>query len=232
MLARALSRPLGLFEPVALSLDELPPERGQAMEARLAALDPGGRLARARTASRRRWRGWSRDRSSPRRPPSAASICFYDPSRGAGLSQPGGVASLGNTLGLMLDTTGGVRALFTGTHFNMTGRPSTEWLLAPENDVGLPAFHAAAGSRHRRRAARAPGDARWRGRCWRWAATLAVLEDAGEPAHVRNDFRARYLGNGRAEPVRSAGRRSSGSSPRPTAAWACPPRSRRSGGRR
>ena len=65
---------------------------------------------------------------------------FYDPSRGAGLSQAGGLASLGNTLGLLMDT-GGIRALFSGTSFNMTGRPSTEWLRAPENDVGLAAFH-------------------------------------------------------------------------------------------
>jgi hypothetical protein len=45
VLARALSRPLGLFEPVALSLDDLPRAEAQSLEARLAALDPsaGGR---------------------------------------------------------------------------------------------------------------------------------------------------------------------------------------------
>ena len=35
---------------------------------------------------------------------------FYDPSRGSGLSQPGGIGALGHTLGQMIDTTGGVRA--------------------------------------------------------------------------------------------------------------------------
>ena len=35
---------------------------------------------------------------------------FYDPARGSGLSQSGGVASLGNTLGLLLDAGGGFRA--------------------------------------------------------------------------------------------------------------------------
>ena len=40
VLARALSRPLGLFEPIALSLDELPQAQAQSLEARLAALDP------------------------------------------------------------------------------------------------------------------------------------------------------------------------------------------------
>ena len=117
---------------------------------------------------------------------------FYDPARGSGLSQSGGVASLGNTLGLLLDAGGGFRALFTGTLFNMTGRPSTEWLRAPENDVGLDAFHAGleaaiAGDRPQRRAtalARA---------LLALGGVLTVLEDAGEPAHVRNDFRQSYL---------------------------------------
>jgi hypothetical protein len=101
------------------------------------------------------------------------------------------VASLGNTLGLLFDS-GGFRALFTGTQFNMTGRPSTEWLRAPENDVGLDAFHAAleaavAGDRPQLRAtslARA---------LMALGGVLTILEDAGEPAHVRNDFRRSYL---------------------------------------
>ena len=74
----------------------------------------------------------------------------------------------------------------------MTGRPSTEWLRAPENDVGLDAFHAGleaaiAGDRPQRRAtalARA---------LMALGGVLTVLEDAGEPAHVRNDFRQSYL---------------------------------------
>ena len=46
---------------------------------------------------------------------------FYDPSRGAGLSEAGGLASLGNTLGLLLDTGGGFRAFFTGTQLQHDG---------------------------------------------------------------------------------------------------------------
>src|SRR5690349_14219755 len=40
VLSRALSRPLGLFDPVALSLDQLPPALSQTLEGRLATLDP------------------------------------------------------------------------------------------------------------------------------------------------------------------------------------------------
>ena len=43
---------------------------------------------------------------------------------------------------------------------------------------------------------------------------LAVLEDAGEPAHVRNDFRRAYLGARRRRARSIAARRSSGSSPK------------------
>src|SRR4029078_11405867 len=85
---------------------------------------------------------------------------FYDPSRGSGLAQGGGLTALGNTVGLLLDTGGGFRAFFTGTQFNLPGRPSTEWLRAPENDVGLDALHCAleaagaGGSAHLRDTAR------------------------------------------------------------------------------
>ena len=58
VLARALSRPLGLFEPIALSFDQLPAAAGP--DARGAA--GGARIRRpgaspGRTASRRRWPG-------------------------------------------------------------------------------------------------------------------------------------------------------------------------------
>jgi hypothetical protein len=117
---------------------------------------------------------------------------FYDPARGSGLSQSGGLASLGNTIALLLDAGGGFRAFFTGTSFNLTGRPSTEWLRAPENDVGLAAFHdgleaAIAGDRPQRRAT---GLAR---ALMALGGALTILEDAGEPAHVRNDFSRAYL---------------------------------------
>jgi hypothetical protein len=192
VLSRALSRPLGLFEPVALSLDQLPPAQAQALEARLATLDPsaGGSAGPDGAAPALAWVIAGSVIAST--PAERGQDLFYDPSRGAGLSQSGSLASLGNSLGLLLDAGGGFRALFTGTQFNLTGRPSTEWLHAPENDVGLPAFHAAleeavTGDRPPRRAtalARA---------LMALGGVLTVLEDAGEPAHVRNDYRRTYL---------------------------------------
>ena len=193
VLARALSRPLGLFEPIALSFDQLPTVAGP---------DARGAAGGARSVGRVQAGG--PDGVAPAlawviagsviatTPAERGQDFFYDPSRGAGLSQAGGLTSLGNTLGLLLDTGGGFRAFFTGTQFNMTGRPSTEWLRAPENDVGLEAFHvnleaAVAGETPQVRAtalARA---------LLALGGVLTVLEDAGEPAHVRNDYRRAYL---------------------------------------
>jgi hypothetical protein len=192
VLARALSRPLGLFEPVPLSLAELPAPQAQALEARLATLDPSGGVTAAPDGVAPALAWIVAGSIIATTPAERGQDFFYDPSRGSGLSQSGSVASLGNTLGLLFDTGGGFRALFTGTQFNMTGRPSTEWLRAPENDVGLDAFHGAleaavAGDRPQLRAtslARA---------LMALGGILTILEDAGEPAHVRNDFRRTYL---------------------------------------
>jgi len=192
VLVRALSRPLGLFEPVTLSLTQLEPRQAQSMEARLAALDPAGG-ATAGTDGVAPAICWIIAGSViATTPAERGQDFFYDPSRGSGLSQSGGLASFGNTLALLMDAGGGFRAFFTGTQFNMTGRPSTEWLRAPENDVGLQAFHdgleaAIAGVEPQRRAT---GLAR---ALMALGGVLTILEDAGEPAHVRNDFRSAYL---------------------------------------
>jgi len=191
VLARALSRPLGLFEPVGLSLDELPPRQAESLDARLTALDPstGATAGSDGVAPAIAWVIAGSVIATT--PPERGQDFFFDPSRGSGLSESGGFASLGNTLGLLVDT-GGFRALFTGTQFNLTGRPSTEWLRARENDTGLDAFHthledAIAADRPQRRAtalARA---------LMALGGVLAILEDAGEPAHVRNDYVRAYL---------------------------------------
>jgi hypothetical protein len=192
LLSRALSRPLGLFEPIGLSLDELPTKEAQALEARLAALDPsaGGSPGPDGVAPALAWIIAGSVIATT--PAERGQDFFYDPSRGSGLSQAGGLASLGNTLGLLMDATS-LRALFAGTSFNMTGRPSTEWLRAPENDVGLDAFHAGleAGIAADRPQRRATALAR---ALMALGGVLTILEDAGEPAHVRNDYRRAYLG--------------------------------------
>ena len=135
-------------------------------------------------------------------PAERAKNLFFDPSRGSGLTQAGGAFQVGHNLRMLFAEGGGLRGAATGTTFNLTGRPSTEWLVAPENDVGLPAFYD---QLEQATIAERPGP---RGTALARAllalgGTLAVLEDAGDPAHVRNDFRGAYLGRRRLEPVRS-----------------------------
>jgi hypothetical protein len=191
VLTHQLSRPLGLFEPIVLQSSDVPAAEVRVLAGRLAALDPAGgyRPDPDGAASALSWVVAGSVIAVT--PAERGQHFFYDPSRGSGLSQAGGTTQFGQGLRQLIDT-GGIRALATGTNFNLTGRPATDWLLAPENDVGLPRFYegivaAIAGEQPGQRAsalARA---------LLALGGTLAVLEDAGEPAHVRNDFRRAYL---------------------------------------
>jgi hypothetical protein len=198
VLARRLSRPLGLFEPVVLHLRDLDGNEARTLGGRLDALDPAGgyRPGPDGVAPALSW--IVAGTVIAETPAERGQNLFYDPVRGNGLAQAGGLFDLGHGLRTLFDS-GGLRGAATGTAFNLTGRPSTEWLVAPDNDVGLAAFYdqlegAVTGE--------LPGP---RGTALARAllalgGTLAVLEDAGEPAHVRNDFRGAYLAAGGSSP--------------------------------
>jgi hypothetical protein len=121
VLARRLNRPLGLFEPIVLRLDDLPVAEARSFERRLDALDPatGYRPGPDGAASALAWVVAGSVVAAT--PAERGQHLFYDPARGSGLANAGGLLALGGT--------------------------------------------------------------------------LTVLEDAGEPAHVRNDFRGAYLGD-------------------------------------
>jgi hypothetical protein len=192
VLSRQLGRPLGLFEPLALRAADMETTEARYLLGRLAALDPAGgyRPGDDGAAPAMAWVVAGAVIAST--PAERAQNLFYDPSRGSGLSEAGGLVQVGHALRLLMDSGGSFRAIATGTSFNLTGLPATKWLESPDNDVGLTAFYAAletAGS------AQAPGQ---RATALARAllalgGTLAVLQDAGEPAHVRNDFRGAYL---------------------------------------
>ncbi len=197
-LSRRLSRPLGLFEPVVLRRADLPGGEARTLGGRLDALDPAGgyRPSAEGVAPALAW--IVAGTVIAETPAERGQNMFFDPTRGNGLAQAGGVFGMGNNLRTLFDAAG-LRGAATGTSFNLTGRPSPEWLLAPENDVGLKVFYDQLGEAV---AGELPGP---RGTALARAllalgGTLAVLEDAGEPAHVRNDFRAAYLNSGGASP--------------------------------
>jgi hypothetical protein len=195
VLARRLGRPLGLFEPVVLRKTDLDAREARDLRARLASLDPSGgyRPGDDGAATAMAWvvAGAVIAQTPAER---EQQNLFYDPSRGSGLANAGGPTQMGYSLRLMLDD-GGLRDASTGVDFNLTGPPATAWLVSPANDVGLPVFYGALESAvsGEEPSVRATALAR---ALMALGGTLSVLEDAGEPAHVRNDFRRAYLGSG------------------------------------
>jgi hypothetical protein len=191
VLARRLARPLGLFEPVVLREADLPALEARLLRARLAALDPAGGYRPADDGAAPAMAWVVAGSVIAETPPERGRNLFYDPSRAVGLGPAGDGVSFAHSLRLLLDG-GSFRGLATGTDFNLTGLPATLWMVSPENDVGLPMFYrqmdaavSAAGPAQRNTAlARA---------LLALGGTLAVLQDAGEPAHVRNDFVGAYL---------------------------------------
>jgi hypothetical protein len=195
VLAHRLSRPLGLFEPIVLNRGDLDPTIGRVLGGRLDALDPAGgyRPDPDGAASALAW--VVAGTVIAETPAERAQNLFFDPSRGTGLTQAGGAFQLGHEVRMLFAEGGGLRAAATGTTFNLTGRPSPEWLMAPDNDVGLKAFYDGLeqATVAERPGPRATGLAR---ALLALGGTLAVLEDAGDPAHVRNDFRGAYMVDG------------------------------------
>ena len=111
-----------------------------------------------------------------------------DGAAGRGLHQGGAGAKLSLGFG---SVTGGVDSLggfLRGKAFDGTGMASTEWLVSAHNDLSLPRFLDA-----RERAVSAASAAERESALAEAllvaGALLHVVEDAGEPAHVHNDFR-------------------------------------------
>ncbi|MSP60495.1 MAG: hypothetical protein EXR72_09175 [Myxococcales bacterium] len=205
LLAESYGRPLGLYETLTLRLDGA---RGRRIATRLAKLDQSGgyapeRLPTAKTGAdsalvdggRLPAIGWLIAGSVAEEVPGQGGRNhFYDPVRGRGLDQGGFLDGLGLRIA-GVDSGGGARGVFTGASFDGTGRPSIDWLLADDNDFSLARFLDA---RERATAATAPAD---RERALAEAllaagALLHVVEDAADPAHVRNDYRVAMGENG------------------------------------
>ena len=192
VLAHRLSRPLGLFEPVVLNRADLDPTVARLIGGRLDALDPSGGYRPGPDGAAPALAWVVAGTVIAETPAERAQNLFFDPSRGSGLTQAGGAFQVGHDLRMLFAEGGGLRGAATGTTFNLTGRPSPEWLAAPENDVGLRAFYDGL---EQATVAERPGA---RGTALARAllalgGTLAVVEDAGDPAHVRNDFRGSSL---------------------------------------
>ena len=191
VLAR-LGRPLGLLEPLHLGIDLSNENERRALQARLDALDPAGgyRPGPDGVAGAGNW--VVAGAVLAKTPPERGANHFLDPVSGKGLDDGPGLSGVAHGVRLLFDGGTSVRGLVAGTAFTLDGKSALDWIAAPGNDLGLPVFLdnweravSLAEPREREsalvRALLALGG------------VMAVLQDAGQPAFVRNDFRVAFL---------------------------------------
>jgi hypothetical protein len=192
VLSRRLGRPLGLLEPLQIHSRLFEQGARRALWSRFEALDPAGgyRPGADGVATAMSWVVAGAVLSKT--PPERGRNHFLDPGKRSGLWDRPGLTGVAHQLELSLDDGTTVRDLATGTAFDLTGKSSLEWIASPANDQGMPAL-AEAWERSVSAVDPAERESALVRALLALGGILAVLEDAGEPAHVRNDFRAAFL---------------------------------------
>jgi hypothetical protein len=129
-------------------------------------------------------------------PPELGRNHFLDPRTGAGLDDSPGLSGFLHELRLTVDGVADLGEVATGQAFDLSGLPATAWVMHAANSQSLPAFWTTL--------ARAGGAVEAADREAALVQALlalgglaAVLVDMGDPARVRNDFRAAFLSPGR-----------------------------------
>jgi hypothetical protein len=187
-LSSELARALGLYETLQLASGDAELER------RLAKLDPEGGYSpddRKQTAL-----GWLVAGAVLEGVPAERTRNhFFDPATGGGLNQDG--RAMRTRVGAAVSGIGSLRGIFTGSNFDGSGRPSLEWLSAPRdiNDWGLARF---LDERERSVSAAAPADREDAlVRALLAAGAIAhLIEDAGDPAFVHDDWQKAFGSDG------------------------------------
>jgi len=191
LLVERLGLPLGLYEPLTL-------HRGSGADRELlrraAQLDPEGGYAV--DDGRQTALGWLTAGSVLEGVPAARNRNhFFDPRDGRGLHDLENGLRLRTRMADVGSGIGSVRGIFTGSNFDGSGMPAPEWLTGRDNEWGLTRF---LDERERAASARLPTereDALVRA-LLAAGAVLHVVEDLGDPAHVRNDYRVALEGDG------------------------------------
>ena len=192
VLAHQLGRALGSLEPLRLDTGVLDADTSRDLRDRLDSLDPSGgyRPSGDGIATAEAW--VKAGSVLEKTPPERGRNHFFDPSKRLGLDDGPGLSGTVHAIRLAVDDGATVRDVATGLVFTLEGMSAVDWLWAPRNDLGLPAFFdglersvSAVRPQEREtalvRALLALGG------------VASVLEDAGQPAFVRNDFREEFL---------------------------------------
>jgi hypothetical protein len=191
LLVERLGLPLGLYEPLTLHRGS---EADRDLLRRAAALDPEGGYAV--DDGRQTALGWLTAGAVLEGVPASRNRHhFLDPRDGRGLHDLESGLKLRTRMADVHTGIGSIRGVFTGTNFDGSGLPSTQWISGNENEWGWQRF---LDERERAATARLPTereDALVRA-LLAAGAILHVVEDAGNPAHVRNDYRVALEGDG------------------------------------
>jgi len=191
-LVHDLDRALGLFEPLRLDFSLLDRTAARSLKARLEMLDPasGCRPSPDGVATASAW--LRAGAVLAKTPPERGRNHFLEPGAHSGLHDGEGLSGTLYAARLTLDEGTAVRDTATGLTFDLEGMSALEWVHSSRNDLGLAAFleqwalatSATEASQRDTALVRA---------LLALGGTLAALEDMGQPAYVRNDFRAEFL---------------------------------------
>jgi hypothetical protein len=193
VLINAFGRSLGLFEPLALEMANTSTD-AKLLWQRLMLLDPAQGY-RPGTRGDQSALGWlSAGAVLAETPAEEGRHHYLLPTTGRGLDDRKGLSGTAQVLSSALDSgegRTGVRGLGTGMAFDHTGMPSTAWLFSEQNDLSVTRFVDWI-SKSATLATPAARDSALARALLCAGAVAAVLIDAGEPAHVRNDFRGAH----------------------------------------
>jgi len=190
---------LGIFEPLRLDPLLLSEERARNLYVRLTALDAGQGHApelmprkegQSLAPLRQHLLGWlAAGAVLETHPAPRVRHHFLDGKRGGGLHrQPGVTASAASTDSVQQGIST-VRQLLAGAAMDGTGLSATDWIESTDNDLGLPAFVDAYERAVTAETAAARETALVEA-LLSAGAMLAVLEQTGDPAFVKNDLGA------------------------------------------
>lgn len=188
---------LGLFEPLRLDLSALSPERARSLHIRLQALDDGQgyapeQLARqpgqSHPARRQHALGWlAAGTVIEQVPASRQRHHFFEPRTRRGLFRPPGQTATAAAAQAVRDGMSSTRQLLAGAAVDGTGTPAPDWIESPANELNVTAFF---GAYERAVLEKTPAarESALAEALLAAGAIAGVLEQLGDPAHVRNDL--------------------------------------------
>lgn len=203
-LADRMSFSLGLFEPLRLDFAALKPELAHSLHVRLQALDDGQGYApetlarqtgQSRPARRQHALGWLTAGTVIELVPAGRQRHhFLEPRSGRGLFRPAGQTAVSAAAQAVREGMSTTRQLLAGAAVDGTGIAAPDWISDPLNEFGVAAFFAA----YERAVLEKTPTARESALAEALLAAgaiVGVLEQVGDPAHVRNDLADVVAGN-------------------------------------